>query len=392
MSTTDTDIVIVGGGLSGTIAAITFARAGHRVTLIDRNAIPPEEFRVEKIGGDQIAKLKRLGLFDVLEASATHFDDIVNARRGRVLDRNHDAHYGILYPDLVAAMRRALPDSVRFLVGRVTDLTAGDDIQTVTTAEHGTIGARLVVLASGMSDILRSRLGIEREVLREKQSLTFGFDLTPKEPARLPAPSLTYYGERPSDGVDYVTLFPTAHGLRANLFVFRDHRDPWVKALRTAPTETFAATLPGLTRLVGPLEITGKVHNWLMDIGVARNVRRAGVVLIGDAYQTSCPAAGTGVSRLLTDIERLNAHLPGWLATPGMPAAKIAAFYDDPDKQAMDAHALGLADYRRNFTVDTSLAWHARRQAQYFRRGVLHNVERLSPALAANLRALKRRL
>jgi 2-polyprenyl-6-methoxyphenol hydroxylase-like FAD-dependent oxidoreductase len=390
MSTTDTDIVIVGGGLSGTIAAIALARAGLGVTLVDRNEVFPPEFRVEKIGGEQATKLSRLGLLDTLVANSTLFDDIANARRGRVLDRTRVPHHGILYQDLVAAMRRELPSSVRFVIGRVTDLSTSDDIQTVTVADSDPIRARLVVLASGMSDILRARLGIEREVLRERQSLTFGFDLVALDPQRFAFPSLTYYGERPADGIDYITLFPTRGGLRANLFTFLDHKAPWVKAMRTAPTETLAASLPGLTRLAGPLEVTGKVQNWIMDIGVARNVRQAGIVLIGDAYQTSCPAAGTGVSRLLTDIERLLAYVPFWLATPGMDRSKIAAFYDDAEKQAMDARALALADFRRSFTIDTSLAWRARRQAQYLRRGVMHGVERLSPTLAARLKSLRR--
>src|ERR1700748_1947472 len=98
-----------------------------------------------------------------------------------------------------------------------------------------------------------------------------------------------------------------------------------------------------------------------MATAVPRHVRQAGAVLIGDAYQTSCPAAGTGVSRLLTDIECLLEHARDWFDNPGMGGSKITAYYDDADKQAMDSHAIGLADYRRSFTIDKSAAWQARR-------------------------------
>ena len=391
MSPLSTDIAIVGGGLSGTIAAIVLGRAGYHVTLIDRSQDFPAEFRVEKIGGEQVTKLQRLGLLPIVAETGVPFDEVVNMRRGRILDRKHDTSYGIFYKDLVTAMRRALPASVRFIAGRVTDLATSADRQTITIADHGAIEARVSVCAIGMSDILRSRVGIEREVLHEKQSLTFGFNIRTVAAERFPFQAFTYYGERPADGIDYLHCFPAGDTIRANLFTFLDHRDPWVKALRTAPRAALDSALPGLRKLIGEFEVVDKVQNWIMDLGVARNVRQPGIVLIGDAYQTSCPAAGTGVSRLLTDIEQLCAHIPAWLATPGMDAGKIAAFYDDPQKQAMDAHALAVADFRRSFTIDTHAAWRARRQTQYLRRAVMHRIEGMSPGLAQGIRTLLHR-
>jgi len=70
-----------------------------------------------------------------------------------------------------------------------------------------------------------------------------------------------------------------------------------------------------------------------MDLANVEGHLQPGIVLIGDAFQTSCPAAGTGVSRLLVDVERLcTVHLPGWLKTDGMGTEKIATFYSDHDK------------------------------------------------------------
>jgi len=386
----DTDIAIIGGGLGGTIAALVLGRAGHSVTLIDRSAVFPAEFRVEKLGGEQLVKLARLGLLDILAASSTRFDEFVNVRNGRVVDRTRARYHGIFYGDLVNAMRAALPANVRFIAGRVTEVATSDELQQLTIADRGVLTARLAVLASGMSDLLRSRLGIEREVLHERQSLSFGFNLKPTDNSPLHRAALTVYGRKPADGIDYVSFFPVGDLVRANLFSFLDHRHPWVKAVRTNPLETLHAALPRLHRHLGDVELVDKVQSWIMDIAVARNVRQPGIVLIGDAYQTSCPAAGTGVSRLLTDVERLcRAHIPQWLASPGMPTAKIAGFYDDPEKQAMDVHALGLARYRRSLTIDTSLSWRTQRQAQYLRRGIMHGIDTLSPALAAGIRSLR---
>jgi 2-polyprenyl-6-methoxyphenol hydroxylase-like FAD-dependent oxidoreductase len=240
-----------------------------------------------------------------------------------------------------------------------------------------------------MGDVLRRDLDIERRFVHQKQSLTFGFNLRPVGASTFKYPALTYYGERLSDGIDYLNLFPAADVTRANLFVFRDHRDPWVKAMRESPKKTLVETLPGLTRVFGDFEVFDRVDSWLTDIMVADRCRRDGVVLIGDAYQTSCPAAGTGVSRLLTDVERLClAYVPQWLASPGMAAAKIAAFYDDAEKQAMDMHGLQLADFRRSLTIDTGLRWQARRQLHFGRRRIMHGIDSLAPSFATRLRGL----
>ncbi|MHA6687410.1 FAD-dependent oxidoreductase [Mesorhizobium sp. A556] len=385
----DADIVIIGAGLSGTLAAIVLGRAGYDVVLIDRNAVCPPEFRVEKIGGVQLAMMERAGMLGILSANATRFDGIVNARKGRILDKTKGTYYGFRYGEIVATMRRHLPDNVRFVVGRADAIATSPDRQSVTVAEFGDVSARLVVLATGMGDMLRRTVGIERQVIHQRQSLTFGFDVRSLADSGFRHPALTYYGEQVSDGIDYLSLFPVGGATRANLFTFREVGDPWVKAFRQNPKETLAATLPGLAGVFGDFEIVSPVQNWLMDIAVSENCRQDGIVLIGDAYQTSCPAAGTGVARLLNDVERLcTACVPVWLSTPGMPAAKIGEFYDDEQKRGADAHSLELAQYRRSLTTETNLRWRARRLMSFSKRRTFSGLERYVPSVVAALVAV----
>src|SRR4029450_6434634 len=104
------------------------------------------------------------------------------------------------------------------------------------------------------------------------------------------------------------------------------------------PAEAIFGQLPRLQKITGAFEIASNVDIRPIDLYAVAGYRQSGVVLVGDAFSTSCPAAGTGVSKVFTDVERLcNVHIPRWLASPGMGEDKIAAFYDDPVKQACDS-------------------------------------------------------
>jgi 2-polyprenyl-6-methoxyphenol hydroxylase-like FAD-dependent oxidoreductase len=109
-------------------------------------------------------------------------------------------------------------------------------------------------------------------------------------------------------------------------------------------------------------------------------------VLIGDAFQTTCPAAGNGVTRVLTDVKQLaGVHVPRWFASPGMDAAKIKEFYDDPVKRACDEWCSRMAEYARSFAIDGSPMWHARRWKAFLRPQLRGWVKRsaMRPELAA---------
>src|SRR5437660_1001587 len=80
-----TDVAIVGGGLAGSLAAAVLARGGHLVALIDKRAVYPEEFRVEKIAGQQVEILRRLGFIDELGAVACPYPSSLNIREGKVV-------------------------------------------------------------------------------------------------------------------------------------------------------------------------------------------------------------------------------------------------------------------------------------------------------------------
>jgi len=373
-----TDIAIVGGGLAGSLTAAMLGRAGVSAVLIDPHTVYPPDFRCEKIDGGQLRTLRKTGFAEAVTRAATHDGGVWIARFGRVVDKRPGDQHGILYDNMVNTLRGEIPPSVPFLHGKVTGIETSDDRQHVTVSTGEEISARLVVLANGLNVGLRHKLGLAREDLSKTHSIMLGFDLEPVGRPAFEFPAMTYYAEQPTDRTAYITLFPIGGAMRANLCVYRDMDDPWLRAFRAAPVETLRALMPNLATITGEFAVSGVIKIRPADLYVTTGYRQPGIVLVGDAFATSCPAAGTGAGKVFTDVERLcNVHIPRWLATEGMDAEKIAAFYDDPVKQASDVHSATKAYYLRSLSTEPGLPWQARRWVRFMGRlgvGMLRQV------------------
>jgi 2-polyprenyl-6-methoxyphenol hydroxylase-like FAD-dependent oxidoreductase len=362
-----TDIAIIGGGLAGSTAAAMLGRAGIPTVLIDPHQVYPFDFRVEKISGDeQLDRFYRTGIADSVLRSATHDGENWIARFGYLLDKKPSRQYGIMYDALIGAVRAEIAAPAELIYAKVTDVSTSAERQKLTLSDGETISARLVVLANGLSVGLRRNLGIERQILSASHSISIGFDMVPVGRPAFEFPALTYFSERASERVAYVTLFPIGNRMRANLFVYREVDDPWLREMRKKPVETMDAALPRLSRITGEYGVAGDVKIRPADIYVSTGYRQPGVVLIGDAFAATCPVTGTGTDKVFTDVAQLcNVHIPAWLATEGMDADKIASFYDDPVKQACDAWSMAKGFSFRKVTIETGLYWRAQRWARF---------------------------
>jgi 2-polyprenyl-6-methoxyphenol hydroxylase-like FAD-dependent oxidoreductase len=364
-----TDIAIVGGGLAGSTAAAMLGRAGIPAILIDPHTMYPPDLRCEKISGDQVNILRRTGLAEATLRAATLDGRVWLARFGYLLDKKPSEQYGIMYDTLVNTMRTQIPDDVETIHAKAIAISTSAERQKVALSNGEEISARLVVLSNGLNVGLRHTLGIERRVISECHSIMAGFDFTPVGRPAFDFPALTYYPERSHHRMAYLTLFPIGNVMRANLLVYRGIDDPWFRQLRQMPEQTLLAMMPGLRRIAGKFKVTGQIKIRPADLYESSGHRQPGAVLVGDAFATSCPAAGTGTDKVFTDVERLcNLYIPDWLSTDGMDTDKIAAFYDDPVKRACDAASIAKAYHLRSLSTANGLSWRARRWARFIAR------------------------
>jgi 2-polyprenyl-6-methoxyphenol hydroxylase-like FAD-dependent oxidoreductase len=374
-----TDIAIIGGGLAGATAAAMLGQAGIAAILVDPHPVYPRDFRVEKLSGDeQIARFRKTGLSEAVLRNAAQANENWIARFGILLDKAPRQQIGILYDALVNAIRAEIPEGVEKIFAKAVSISTTDDRQSIVLSNGETISARLVVLANGLNVGLRQTLGIKRQIVSPCHSISIGFDIFPVSRPAFAFPALTYFSERPSDRIPYLTLFPVGNKMRANLFVYRGADDPWLREFRLAPAKTLNAALPKLERITGAFTVPGEIKIRPADLTINTGYLRQGVVLVGDAFLSTCPVTGTGTDKVFTDVERLcNVHIPAWLATEGMGENKIAAFYDDPLKKACDEWSIAKAHHFRSVSIDGELYWQAQRWARFlawFGRGFLRQI------------------
>ncbi len=359
------DVAIVGAGLAGATAAAMLGKAGYDVALIDPHEVHPPEFRCEKLDASQVELLRKTGLAEPVLRHASLDGAVTIARYGRLLGSKESARYGIIYDALVNAIRAQVPASVSQIRAKVTGIANGAERQTLMLTGGGELSARLVVMANGLHPGLAQSLGIERRVVSRCHTMAIGFDLRPAGRSSFGFKALTYYPEKASDGVAYMTVFPAGGAARVNLFTYWQAGDERLAGMRDAPVETLTRLWPRLERVTGAFAVEN-VRIRPIDLYVTEGYRQPGIVLVGDAFATACPAVGVGANKVLTDVERLcNLHIPSWLASAGMGSHKIASFYADPIKRACDESSAARSFHLRSLSTDARLAWRARRWTRF---------------------------
>jgi 2-polyprenyl-6-methoxyphenol hydroxylase-like FAD-dependent oxidoreductase len=377
MNKLTTDVAIIGGGLAGATAAAMLGRAGHDAMLIEPHMARRLEFRVEKLDESQVALLRLTGLAGDVLPQACVDGQVWVVRYGRLVDRKPSGRAGIMYHDLVNAVRQQIPANVRHVATKVTAI-AGDARPRITLATGDEIETKLVILATGLNPGLRDLLEIKREVLSPCHSISIGFDMKPDGDQPFAFPALTIFPEKPDQSMAYLTVFPVQGGMRANLFVYWGMEDMRLRKFRHQPKEALLELIPTLTQFTGSFVIDGQVNIRPVDLVRVNEPQRPGIVLVGDAYSTSCPAAGTGASKVLTDVQRLcSTYVPAWLGKEPIEAADVADFYADPVKVQCESDSLQKALWLHRVSTGTSMGLRSWRGARFVAQSALGRIRAL---------------
>lgn len=334
------DILIVGGGIAGSVAAWTFSRQGLSVALVDEREIAAPFFRAERISSLAIADMRGLGLGELIDEVAIPLEKTAIIKGGKIQRITDEVDYSVPLHQLVNRIRESLKDNdlVEFISDVVESVETNAEQQRIFLKKgQFEIYGKLLVVATGASNAFLKYIGVEREIISKNHSSTFGFDLIPGPDFELPASSVTIRICR--EGADYMNVFPTPEGgYRANLFTYwktgDDAQKEFVKGDSTALLKRLS---PSLMKATGSWEVGGTLECGMVSVMKSTGYQQPGFVLIGDAYGRICPCCGRGINKVIRDVLTLQKLVPDWIKndidlTPGV----LEQYYHDDTREAYE--------------------------------------------------------
>jgi geranylgeranyl reductase family protein len=310
------EIVVVGGGPAGTAAAITAARAGRQVTLIDKARFPRDKCCGDGLTAGALRLVEHLGLDPADVPSWQVVDDVIvrspSGREGRFPLLRDDGQFAVVARrrELDAAMLDlARAAGVEVLEGHgCTGAVNRPDHVELVVDRVGTIAARYAIGADGMWSPLRKHLGLADPTYRGEWHAfrQYFTDVGPRAASEL------FVWFEPDLLPGYAWSFPLP-GSRANVgyCIIRPEeldggalRRLWIDLLDR----------PAIHEVLGPTARPEDRHKaWPIPARID-GVRLATgrVLFVGDAARATDPMTGEGIGQAL---------LSGVLAAQAMTAA-----------------------------------------------------------------------
>jgi flavin-dependent dehydrogenase len=314
------DVLVVGAGPAGAVAATILARAGVRVRLLDRAWFPRDKLCGDTLNPGSLALLGRLGLSGAADRDGLPIDGmlvtgrggaVVRARypaglQGRALQRR--ALDAALLSAAVAA-GATFDDGVRVEGPRMTDGRVRGAILQGRGGRRVTIDAPLTIAADGRRSRFAFGLGLARHPLRPRRWAIGGYFAG--------VDGLTSFGEMHIREGSYLGVAALPGGLANACLVVESPRgiaNPAARLAGALARDAATANRFADARLAGPVTTMGPLA---VDV---RAAGAPGLLLAGDAAGFIDPMTGDGlrfaIAGAMLAARAALLHLEGRLADP----------------------------------------------------------------------------
>ena len=313
MTACERDCVIAGGGPAGMVLGYLFARAGLRVTVLEKHADFLRDFRGDTIHPSTLTVLGELGLRERFLALPLHriqtMDVVVDDDRLTLVDFGtlpSPDDFLVFAPqwdllDFLAREAAVFPGFELRMSTEATGLVVEDGVVRgiLASGPEGDLELRatLSVAADGRASRLRDVAGF---VPRQSGAPidVLWFDL-PK-PADPPPPTLGYLDAR-----GMVLTIDRGDRYQGGMVI----RKGTLEALRAQGLDALQTAIAGIAPVLAP--VVGSLVDWAqiklltVELNRLETWHRDGFVAIGDAAHAMSPVGGVGVNYAIQDAVAL---------------------------------------------------------------------------------------
>ncbi len=354
------DVCVVGAGVVGVVCAQGLARQGLSVLLLERLHPMPPCLKAEKISGEAVPPLLRLGFQAAVDASLTPLHSVAvffGERRLGTL-RLDVPEAGALYYVLVNNLREHLDPRIDFRPGvKAEAFEQRPDGIEVITGQGARVACRLVVIATGDAHHMLESLGGTYEPQPPHQTFVAAFTMNGTLDDRQASVDTKTYHRPVSGGpVAYATFFRLGAALRANIFCPGPIDEKWQRDLKQRPLEALSEGSRLIAAAARSWELTSPVMIRKMQVVRLRPPAVPRIVVLGDAAHTIDPSGGGGLTFALLEAELLlDFYARRWLEEDDCSTGAIQTFYMDPRRREAVQRFFGRGQYIYALNHDSSL-------------------------------------
>lgn len=323
-STSDSEILVVGGGIGGLATALACARSGREVRVVERASEFSEVGAGLQLAPNGAEALRILGVLDTLDEMAVFpaqmaMHDINSGTAlsridlGSNLSKRFGHRYRVMHrSDLLDALLsavRALPNVVLETGQHVTQARIEAGGSTVTCANGNSFHGRVLIAADGVNSVLRRQIHGPDSVRCEGYVAYRGTVPFAELPEHSGEDTVVLYT---GDG-NHLVQYPVRRGeLYNQVAVFRSsqYRPDLDDASWATPDEldaAFAKTVPYVRASISRID---RQFRWpLRDRDPIRNWVRDSAALMGDAAHPMYQYLAQGACQALEDAVTLGACL-----------------------------------------------------------------------------------